>query len=106
MQWLVTGCSTGLGLDIARAALQSGQKCIATSRNPDSSPQAVEEIKRLGGAWAKLDVSSSTLENDLQKIVEAHGPVDVIINNAGYGDGSIVETTEQAQIPRNRNDQG
>ena len=92
MQWLVTGCSTGLGLDIARAALRSGQKCIATSRNPDSSPEAVQEIKRLGGVWAKLDVSNQMLESDVKTIVEDHGEVDVLVNNAGYADGGVLET--------------
>lgn len=94
MQWLVTGCSTGLGLDIARAALKAGQKCIATSRNPASSPEAVEEIKQLGGAWLKLDIASQSLESDIQSIVKEHGAVDVVVNNAGYADGGVLETTE------------
>ncbi|EXJ76497.1 uncharacterized protein A1O5_01005 [Cladophialophora psammophila CBS 110553] len=91
MQWLVTGCSTGLGLEIARAALESGQKCIATSRNPANSPDAVEEIEKLGGVWAKLDVSSPSLESDIDEIVKEHGAVDVVVNNAGYADGGPLE---------------
>ncbi|KAH0841838.1 putative oxidoreductase [Fonsecaea pedrosoi] len=91
MQWLVTGCSTGLGLEIARAALQAGQKCIATSRNPASSPDAIADIEKLGGVWATLDVSSPSLENDIGNIVKKHGPVDVVVNNAGYADGAPLE---------------
>ncbi|OAG42597.1 hypothetical protein AYO21_03182 [Fonsecaea monophora] len=91
MQWLVTGCSTGLGLEIARAALQAGQKCIATSRNPASSPDAIADIEKLGGVWATLDVSSPSLENDIENIVKKHGPVDVVVNNAGYADGAPLE---------------
>ena len=94
MQWLVTGCSTGLGLDIARSALKSGQKCIATSRNPSKSPDAVKEIESLGGVWENLDVTSKTLEHDLEKIVKKHGQVNVLVNNAGYADGDVVEKTE------------
>jgi NAD(P)-dependent dehydrogenase (short-subunit alcohol dehydrogenase family) len=94
MRWLVTGCSTGLGLDIARAALKAGQKCIATSRNPSNTPEAVQEIKQLGGSWATLDVSSQSLESDIQKIVQEHGEVDILVNNAGYAVGDVVETTE------------
>jgi NAD(P)-dependent dehydrogenase (short-subunit alcohol dehydrogenase family) len=97
MQWLVTGCSTGLGLDIARAALKAGQKCIATSRNPAKSPEAVEEINSLGGTWAALDVSSQSLESDIQKILNDHGKVDVVVNNAGYGDGGVLESMEYVQ---------
>ncbi|KAJ9616962.1 hypothetical protein H2200_000682 [Cladophialophora chaetospira] len=94
MQWLITGCSTGLGLDIARAVLGAGQKCIATSRNSASSPEAVQEIKKLGGVWAKLDVASESLENDLVNIVKEHGPVDVVVNNAGYADGGALESMD------------
>jgi NAD(P)-dependent dehydrogenase (short-subunit alcohol dehydrogenase family) len=94
MQWLVTGCSTGLGLDIARAALKAGQKCIATSRNPATTPDAVQEIKSLGGVWAQLDVCSPSLESDIKKIIEEYGDVDAVVNNAGYADGDIVERTE------------
>jgi NAD(P)-dependent dehydrogenase (short-subunit alcohol dehydrogenase family) len=97
MQWLVTGCSTGLGLDIARAALKAGQKCIATSRNPAKSPEAVEEINSLGGTWATLDVSSQSLESDIQKILNDHGKVDVVVNNAGYADGGVLESMEYVQ---------
>ncbi|KIX98622.1 uncharacterized protein Z520_05923 [Fonsecaea multimorphosa CBS 102226] len=94
MQWLVSGCSTGLGLEIARAALKAGQKCIATSRTPASSPDAVEDIEKLGGVWAKLDVSSPSLESDIDEIVKIHGAVDVVVNNAGYADGGPLETMD------------
>jgi NAD(P)-dependent dehydrogenase (short-subunit alcohol dehydrogenase family) len=100
MQWLVTGCSTGLGLDIARTVLKAGQKCIATSRDQASSPEAVQEIKQLGGVWAKLDVSSPNLESDITNIIEEHGAVDVVVNNAGYADGGVLETMEyDSQFP-------
>ncbi|OAP61701.1 hypothetical protein AYL99_03904 [Fonsecaea erecta] len=94
MQWLVTGCSTGLGLDIARAALESGQKCIATSRNPSSTPDAIHGIENLGGVWAKLDVSSPSLKSDIDEIVQKHGAIDVVVNNAGYADGGPLEVMD------------
>lgn len=94
MQWLITGCSTGLGLDIARAVLRAGEKCIATSRNPARSPEAMKEIEQLGGVWAKLDVASPSLENDIKEIVKHHGTADVVVNNAGYAEGGALETME------------
>ena len=105
MPWLVTGCSSGLGLDIARSALKSGQNCIATSRNPDNSPEAVEEIKKLGGVWAKLDITSQTLESDLEAIVKQHGEIEVVVNNAGYADGGVLETMEYSQHPQPQQDE-
>lgn len=91
MQWLVTGCSSGLGLELARAILASGQKCIATSRNPSKTPEAVAEIERLGGIWAALDVAASDLESRLREIVDKHGTIDVLVNNAGYAAGGPLE---------------
>lgn len=95
MQWLITGCSSGLGLSLARAVLAyQDEKVIATSRNPASSPEAVREIIAHDNAvWEALDVSSPDLEVQLTKIVSKHGPIDVLINNAGYAVGGVFEGT-------------
>jgi len=94
MQWLITGCSSGLGLSLARAILRHpNQKVIATSRNPTSSPKAVDEItSHENGSWATLDVSSPILQSQLSQIIAQHGKVDVLINNAGYAIGGVLET--------------
>ncbi|OJJ44171.1 hypothetical protein ASPZODRAFT_72793 [Penicilliopsis zonata CBS 506.65] len=92
MQWLVTGCSTGLGLDLARAILQAGHSCIATSRSKSTNPSAVLEIESLGGVWAELDVTAPDAESVVLSLVREHGGVDVLVNNAGYALGGVVET--------------
>lgn len=91
MQWLITGCSSGLGLELALAVLQSGQKCIASSRNPSKTPNAVAEIEKLGGRWIVLDVASPDLETALADCVDKYGGIDVLVNNAGYADGGVIE---------------
>ncbi|TVY89037.1 Retinol dehydrogenase, partial [Lachnellula willkommii] len=105
MQWLVTGCSSGLGLELARAILASGQQCIATSRNPSKTPSAAAEIERLGGIWAALDIAAPDLESRLGEIVDKHGTIDVLVNNAGYAAGGPLETMEieaiQSQMETN-----
>lgn len=95
MQWLITGCSTGLGLSLARAVLtRPGENVIATSRNLASSPEAVSEITFSKNAvWETLDVSLPDLENQLSKIIAKHGTIDVLINNAGYAGGGVFEVT-------------
>ncbi|KAF2756604.1 NAD(P)-binding protein [Pseudovirgaria hyperparasitica] len=95
MQWLITGCSTGLGLSLARAVLsRPGEKLIATSRNPQKTPDLVHEITSNPNAvWEALDVSATDLEARLDAIIAKHGPINVLINNAGYAAGGIFEAS-------------
>ncbi|KAG0646596.1 Oxidoreductase claN, partial [Hyphodiscus hymeniophilus] len=94
MQWLVTGCSSGLGLELARAILASGERCIASSRNPDKTPDTVAEFEKLGGSWVKLDTAAPDLGVRLRKVIGKYGVLDVLVNNAGYATGGVLETME------------
>lgn len=84
LTWLITGCSSGFGLAIARHAQAKGHKVIATSRNPSKTPDLVQEIESNGGRWLPLDLDdrdSANMINDL----EAEGvAIDVLVNNAGF----------------------
>ena len=80
--WLITGCSSGLGREIAKAALKHGEKVITTSRNASR----LSELKSLGAATISLNVNGTPAEIDAI-IVEAakiHGTIDVVVNNAAY----------------------
>jgi NAD(P)-dependent dehydrogenase (short-subunit alcohol dehydrogenase family) len=91
MQFLVTGCSSGLGLSLVRSILRSGHRVIATSRNPSKTPNLVAEVEKSGGVWTALDLSWPDLESAFSSIISKHGPIDVIINNAGYASGGVLE---------------
>lgn len=84
LTWLITGCSSGFGLAIARHAQANGHKVIATSRNPSKTPDLVREIESNGGRWLPLDLDdrdNASVINDL----EAEGvAIDVLVNNAGF----------------------
>lgn len=92
LTWLITGCSSGLGLLLVREIQSHGHTVIATSRNPSRTPELVAEVEGKGGKWLPLDV----LKQDCGKVVdelEQDGThVDVLINNAG---GSIHGVVEQ-----------
>ncbi|KAL1862905.1 hypothetical protein Daus18300_008235 [Diaporthe australafricana] len=94
--YFITGCSSGLGYSLAKAAIAAGHKVIATSRNPSKTPDKVAEITSLGGIWAALDVASPSLESQFRdKILPlANGKIDVLINNAAIGGGTIIEDIE------------
>ncbi|MEM9453396.1 MAG: SDR family oxidoreductase [Myxococcota bacterium] len=83
---LITGCSSGFGLETARYFLEHGWKVIATMRNlrNDVLPQC-EHLRVLA-----LDVTDP---QSIRKAVEAAGPVDVLVNNAGVGLLSVFEGT-------------
>jgi NAD(P)-dependent dehydrogenase (short-subunit alcohol dehydrogenase family) len=99
--WLVTGASSGLGLEIARAVLAAGHKVIATSRNPSKTPNAVDEIQTTSnGKWLELDVASIEAEKQIAACIEAFGHVDVLVNNAGYGSGGPLEDMSIEEIRR------
>lgn len=89
--WLITGCSNGLGLHIAEAALARGDQVLATARNPDT---LAELQKRFLGQVriAHLDVTQpETAMQAINLAEQAFGGIDVLVNNAGYGLMGAVE---------------
>ena len=83
--WLITGCSSGFGLEIARTVLERGHHVIASSRNPSKTPEYVQEIEGKGGKWIPLDVTSNDVKARIAEASAIHGRVDVLVNNAGFG---------------------
>lgn len=75
---LITGCSSGFGLETARHFLEQGWTVVATMRTPreDLLPQS-ERLRIL-----PLDVTDA---DSIDRAVKAAGPIDVLVNNAGIG---------------------
>ncbi|KZV71193.1 NAD(P)-binding protein [Peniophora sp. CONT] len=97
--WLITGTSSGLGRDFAVAALNRGDKVIATARG--RSIAKLEELKAQGADVLELDVTAPLpdLKAIADKAIAIHGKVDVVVNNAGYVDfGSIEERTPEESV--------
>jgi len=84
--WFVTGSASGLGRNIAEAVLASGDQLVATARDP----RRLEDLVNKYGdqiRTAPLDVTDEAAAHAaLQVAVAAFGRLDVVINNAGYGD--------------------
>ena len=84
--WLVTGSASGLGRNIAEAVLASGDCLVATARDPH---RLEDLVKKYGNQirTAPLDVADEkAAQACVQLAVEAFGRLDVVVNNAGYGD--------------------
>ncbi|MQA21151.1 SDR family oxidoreductase [Rugamonas rivuli] len=75
---LITGCSSGFGLETARYFLDRDWKVIATMRTPREDVLPRSEHLRV----IALDVTDA---DSIRRAVEAAGPVDVLVNNAGIG---------------------
>lgn len=105
LRWLITGCSRGLGRALAQAVLEAGHHLVATARNPqDLAGLAARHGDRLRlTALDVTDPASATAVVDLA--VAAFGGLDVLVNNAGYGNINAVEDTSledfRAQIETN-----
>jgi len=84
--WLVTGSASGLGRSIAEAVLASGDRLLATARDP----RRLEDLVQKHGARIRataLDVADGEAAYAaVQAAIDAFGRLDVLVNNAGYGD--------------------
>lgn len=84
--WLVTGSASGLGRNIAEAVLASGERLVATARDP----RRLEDLVKSYGdkvRTAPLDVTDEReAYGAVQVALDAFGRLDVVVNNAGYGD--------------------
>jgi NAD(P)-dependent dehydrogenase (short-subunit alcohol dehydrogenase family) len=84
--WLVTGSASGLGRHIAEAALASGHRLAATARDPRRLNELVEKYGDQIRTVALDVVDEQAAKAAVQLAVEAFGRLDVVVNNAGYGD--------------------
>jgi len=83
---VVTGASSGIGHAVATMMARAGAKVILVARGEEKLAESLEEIKTMGGkAWSySCDVSDlDACDSLIDKIVQDHGAIDVLVNNAG-----------------------
>src|SRR6266436_6463864 len=96
--WLITGASRGLGRAFTEEILKAGDRVVAAARNPE---QLAEVASKFGESvrTVSLDV---TIEAQAKRAVDAaidtFGGLDVLVNNAGYGNVCPVEDTPLADF--------
>lgn len=88
---LITGCSSGFGLEIAKYFLDRNWKVIATMRTPREEVLPKSEHLRI----LKLDVTDA---ESIRRAVEEAGPIDVLVNNAGVGMLGPFESTSMDAV--------
>jgi NAD(P)-dependent dehydrogenase (short-subunit alcohol dehydrogenase family) len=96
--WLITGSSRGLGRALAEAVLARGDRLVATARNPAQLEGLVRQYGDRVRAVA-LDVADEAAAGRaISAAVEAFGRLDVLVNNAGYGNLDAIEDTSLAEF--------
>jgi len=94
--WVITGCSSGFGLELAKQAIEHGFRTVVTARDPSklAGYAALDNVLIL-----KLDV---TQPDDAAAAIEAaearFGRIDVLVNNAGIGYFAAVEESEEDEV--------
>jgi NAD(P)-dependent dehydrogenase (short-subunit alcohol dehydrogenase family) len=96
--WLITGCSTGFGRELAKLVLARGWRAVVTARDPSK----VADIAEGHGGNAlvlPLDVTNrEQIDAAVAKTMERFGQIDVLVNNAGYGYLAAIEEGEDAAV--------
>src|ERR1700675_2997609 len=96
--WLITGASRGLGRAFTEEALKAGHRVVATARN---SEQLSEVASRFGESvrTVSLDVTKEAqAKYAVAAAIQTFGGLDVLVNNAGYGNVCPVEDTSLADF--------
>lgn len=88
---LVTGASSGMGKDMALTLLKKGHIVYGAARRVDQ----MKELEDLGGYGLALDITDELqIESVVERIIDVHQRIDVLINNAGYAVYGAVETVD------------
>ncbi|TDB81964.1 SDR family oxidoreductase [Micromonospora sp. KC721] len=97
-RWLVTGCSSGLGQALAARLAAEGEQVVATARRPETLDGLVSRHPDNVVA-AALDVRDpEQCAAAVERAVDAFGGVDVLVNNAAYGQFGTFEEVSDAEL--------
>ena len=99
---LITGCSTGFGLEFVSAFARRRDTVVATARNPEGANALKSAIADQGlknVVLRQLDVNKpDSVQRAVDVTIESEGRIDVLVNNAGIGAVSPLETLDDAVL--------
>lgn len=101
---LITGASAGIGRAAAEVFARAGAKVALAARNGSALREAAEAIAASGGTALAVPMDlgrKDQIEAGVREVREKLGPVDVLINNAGYAVGGLVEDCPVEQYRNN-----
>jgi len=97
--WFITGAGSGIGTGIAKAALRSGDRVVATGRNVEKVRNVFPDVAQENIAFVQLDVADeSKAKTAVDEAIKRFGRIDVLVNNAGYSLLGNFEQMSTAEI--------
>ncbi|KAK7466204.1 hypothetical protein VKT23_004927 [Stygiomarasmius scandens] len=96
--WLITGANSGIGLALARAVLDHGDKVIVTARDLKKIPDSISEAKRI---CLNLNDPDEAIRQVGLDALNIYGRIDILVHNAGAGLPGTVEFVTDAQLKDN-----
>ncbi|MCX5496585.1 oxidoreductase [Kaistia dalseonensis] len=97
--FFITGANSGFGLAISVAAIRAGHKVIGTVRSEASRATLTEALPEVHSVLCDV-TEFDRLTDIVRQVEEEHGPVDVLINNAGYGHEGVLEESPIEEMRR------
>lgn len=96
----ITGVSSGFGRALAQEALSQGHTVVGTVRTAEAK-DAFEALAPTGAVGRILDVTDfDAIDGVVAEVEQAIGPIDVLVNNAGYGHEGIMEESPLSEMRR------
>ncbi|MGZ3147646.1 SDR family NAD(P)-dependent oxidoreductase [Lentzea chajnantorensis] len=95
---LVTGATSGIGLEVARSLGQQGHAVFVVARTAENVTTTVKQLREEGceADGAAADVTSTEdIRGAVRKAVDTFGPVEILVNNAGRGGGGITAELDE-----------
>lgn len=96
--WFITGCSTGLGRELALAVLRRGWNAVVTARDPQRVADVVAQFPDTALALPLEVGDHAQVESAVAEATERFGAIDVLVNNAGHGFRAAVEEAEDDEV--------
>jgi NAD(P)-dependent dehydrogenase (short-subunit alcohol dehydrogenase family) len=96
--WLITGANAGFGLILANLALSKGDTVVATARNLSKFPKSLVDNPKAHLVETEITASATNITEIVDAAAAKHGRIDVLVNNAGYGQFGAVEEITDEQV--------
>lgn len=96
--WLITGCSTGFGRELARLVLARGWRAVVTARDPSTVADIAAGYENQALVLALNVTQQAQIADAVAAAQQLFGRVDVLVNNAGYGYLAAIEEGEDDAV--------